>query len=89
MNRWGKQFWTVLLKYTKNRAFRIDVLVENAILVEVKSASGIAAIDETQLVSYLRLADMRLGYLINFNEILLKDGIRRKVNNFFYNKISF
>ena len=69
-----------------NRAFRIDVLVENAILVEVKSVSGIAAIDETQLVSYLRLANMRLGYLINFNEILLKDGIRRKVNNFFYNK---
>lgn len=71
---------------TLNKAFRIDVLVENAILVEVKSTSGLSAIDETQLVSYLRLSNMRLGYLINFNEILLKNGIRRKVNNFFYDK---
>ena len=68
------------------KAFRIDILVENAIIVETKSASGLSAMDETQLISYLRLANMRLGYLINFNEILLKKGIRRKVNNFFYDK---
>jgi len=68
------------------KAFRIDILVENAIIVETKSSSGLCAMDETQLVSYLRLSNMQLGFLINFNEILLKDGIRRKVNNFFYNK---
>lgn len=68
------------------KAFRIDILVENAIIVEVKSIFNLCPIDEAQLVSYMRLSDKRLGYLINFNEILLKDGIRRKVNNFFYDK---
>jgi len=71
---------------TLNKAFRVDLLVEEAIMVELKSVSGLCAMDEAQLVSYLRLSNMRLGYLINFNEILLKDGIRRKVNNFFYKK---
>jgi len=68
-------------KLDKN--FRIDVLVENAIIVELKSSACLYTIDEAQLVSYMRLARIKLGYIINFNEVLLKDGIKRKVNNYF------
>ena len=68
-------------KLDKN--FRVDILVENAIIVELKSSDCLYAIDEAQLVSYMKLARIKLGYLINFNEVLLKDGIKRKVNNYF------
>jgi len=68
-------------KLDKN--FRIDILVEDIIILEIKSVYEIYPIDEAQLVSYMRLADIKLGYLLNFNQILLKDGIRRKVNNYF------
>ncbi|MFZ4725620.1 MAG: GxxExxY protein [Paludibacter sp.] len=66
-----------------NRNFRIDVLVENIIAVEIKSVYDIYPIDEAQLVSYMRLSDIKLGFLLNFNVVLLKDGIKRKVNNYF------
>ncbi len=76
-----------LLLYYKGRKtkkyFRIDILVENVIIIELKSISDIYPIDEAKLVSYLKLANMRLGYLLNFNTVLLRDGIRRKVNNYF------
>ncbi len=52
-------------------------------MLELKSIYDIYPIDEAQLVSYMKLADIRLGYLLNFNTILLKDGIRRKVNKYF------
>jgi GxxExxY protein len=68
-------------KLDKN--FRVDVLVENVIILEIKSVYDIYPIDEAQLVSYLRLSDNKLGFLLNFNVVLLKDGIRRKVNNYF------
>ena len=66
-----------------NKNFRIDILVENVIIIEVKSISDIYPIDEAQLVSYMKLANIKLGYLINFNEVLLRNGIRRRVNNYF------
>ena len=66
-----------------NKNFRIDVLVEDAVILEIKSAIDLYAVDEAQLVSYMKLADKRLGYLLNFNVALLKDGIKRKVNNYF------
>jgi GxxExxY protein len=66
-----------------NKNFRVDVLVENVIMVELKSVYDIYPIDEAQLVSYMRLSDIKLGYLLNFNVVLLKDGIKRKVNNYF------
>ena len=66
-----------------NKNFRIDVLVEDVIIIEIKSAIDLYAVDEAQLVSYMKLADKRLGYLLNFNAALLKDGIKRKVNNYF------
>ena len=66
-----------------NKNFRIDILVEDAIVVEIKSAIDIYTVDEAQLVSYMKLADKRLGYLLNFNVALLKEGIKRKVNNYY------
>ena len=71
-------------KLLKEKYFRIDILVEKIIAVELKSVYQIFPIDEAQLVSYMKLAKLKLGYLINFNEVLLKDGIRRKVNNFYF-----
>lgn len=60
--------------------FRADLLVENLIIVEVKSVEAIAPVHKMQLLTYLRLADKRLGLLINFNVALIKDGICRVVN---------
>ena len=62
--------------------YRLDLLVENAIIVEVKSVARLEPVHEAQLVTYLKLADKRLGLLINFNTVILKRGIRRKVNEF-------
>jgi len=60
--------------------FFIDLLVEDEIILELKSVEGLLPIHEAQLVTYLKLADKKLGLLINFNVILLKQGIRRKIN---------
>jgi len=77
-------YLTVFYKGKKlNKNFRIDILVENCVILELKSSECLYTIDEVQLVSYMKLARMKLGYLINFNEILLKNGIKRKVNNYF------
>jgi len=65
------------------KSFRIDVLVEDIIVLELKSVDGIFPIYEAQLVTYMKLANKKLGFLINFNETLLKYGIRRKYNNYF------
>lgn len=62
-------------------AFRIDLLVNNAVIVEIKSVESVLPVHKKQLLTYLRLADKRLGLLINFNEAHLKDGITRIVNN--------
>ena len=61
--------------------FRIDLLVENTIIVELKSVEKVRAVHKKQLLTYLRLAKKPLGLLINFNEILLKDGITRIIND--------
>jgi GxxExxY protein len=60
----------------------IDVLVDNEIILEIKSVDELHPIHEAQLITYLKLAEKKLGYLINFNVQLLKDGFKRKVNNF-------
>ncbi|MGE3467715.1 MAG: GxxExxY protein [Pyrinomonadaceae bacterium] len=61
--------------------FRADVIVENKVIIEIKSVEALAPVHGKILLTYLRLADMRLGLLINFNVDLIKDGIRRVVNN--------
>lgn len=65
-----------------SKAYVMDILVEEEIIIEIKSADTINPIFESQLITYLRLADKRLGYLINFNVTLLKDGFRRLVYKF-------
>ena len=64
----------------KNRTFRLDLLVEGMIVVELKSAKKIEPVYKKTLLTYLRLSKKPLGLLINFNEVLLKDGITRIVN---------
>ena len=60
--------------------FRADLIVNNKVIVEIKSVEAISSVYLKQLRTYLRLADKRLGLLINFNTELIKDGIRRVVN---------
>jgi GxxExxY protein len=61
--------------------YRLDLLVEDAVIIELKAVEKIAPIHEAQLLSYLRLSGKKLGLLINFNVLHLKDGIKRMVNN--------
>ena len=60
--------------------FRADLIVENKVIVEIKSVDAIAPVHRKQLLTYLRLANKRLGILINFDVDLIKDGIARVVN---------
>ncbi|NOU16371.1 MAG: GxxExxY protein [Bacteroidales bacterium] len=61
--------------------FRADIIVEEKVIVEIKSVESIAAIHPKQLLTYLRLTNIKLGLLVNFNVVLIKDGITRIVNN--------
>lgn len=60
--------------------FHCDLLVEDRVIVEIKALEVVAPVHKKQLLTYLRLADKRLGLLINFNVALIKDGITRIVN---------
>lgn len=60
--------------------FCADLVVEGKVIIEIKSVDQLAQVHYKQLLTYLRLADKRLGLLINFNEVLIKDGIHRIVN---------
>lgn len=62
--------------------YRIDLLVEDCVIVELKAIEKLMPVHEAQLLSYLRMSDLKLGLLINFNVRLLRDGVRRVVNNF-------
>ncbi len=59
--------------------YRLDVLVENAVVIEVKAVASLEPIHEAQLLTYLKLGGWKLGLLINFNVPVLKDGIRRRI----------
>ena len=63
-----------------DKDFFIDILVEDKVILELKSVEAILPIHEFQLLTYLKLSNKKLGLLINFNVPLLKDGIRRKIN---------
>lgn len=65
-----------------HKTFKIDILVENQIILELKAIEAILPVHEAQIISYLKLADKKLGYLINFNTPLLKKGFKRYVNKF-------
>ncbi|MFN7259141.1 MAG: GxxExxY protein [Cyclobacteriaceae bacterium] len=60
--------------------FRSDIIVENKVIVEIKSVELIAPVHQKQLLTYLRITGIKLGLLVNFNEALIKDGIQRIVN---------
>jgi len=62
--------------------YRLDLLIEDAVIVEVKVVDSLAPIHKAQLLSYLKLSGYKVGLLINFNVKVLKDGIVRMVNNF-------
>lgn len=62
--------------------YRLDLLVNDVVIVEVKAVNGIVPIHHAQLTSYLKLSGSKVGLLINFNVMMLKDGITRIVNNF-------
>ncbi|GIL23702.1 MAG: hypothetical protein BroJett042_22150 [Bacteroidota bacterium] len=61
--------------------FRTDLIVNQKLIVEIKSQEAIAPVHHKQLLTYLRLSGLKLGLLVNFNEALIKDGIQRIVNN--------
>lgn len=65
-----------------SKDFRLDLLVENEIIIEIKAVENILPVHEAQIISYLKPTNKRLGFLINFHEPLLKDGFHRFVNNF-------
>ena len=65
-----------------DQGYRIDLLVEDGVVVELKSVEKVRNVHKKQLLTYLRLSNKSLGLLINFNENLLKNGITRVVNNF-------
>ena len=60
--------------------FRADLIVEDTVIVELKSVEELARVHSKQLLTYLRLADKRLGLLVNFGAELIKDGIKRVAN---------
>ena len=61
--------------------FRADIIVDNRIIIEIKSIEAIAPVHLKQLQTYLKLSNIKLGLLVNFNTNLVRDGIRRIVNN--------
>ena len=65
-----------------NKDYRIDILVEKEIIIELKAVENVLPVHEAQIISHLKLTDRRLGFLRNFNVTLLKQGFRRFVNNF-------
>jgi len=65
-----------------HKDFRIDILVENEILIEIKAVEKILPVHEAQVISYLKMANLKVGLLINFNVPVIKQGFRRFVNGF-------
>ena len=61
-------------------AFAADIIVDNKVIVELKSVERVAPVHAKQLLTYLRLSDMRLGLLVNFGEAYIKNGIKRVIN---------
>jgi GxxExxY protein len=63
-----------------DEGFRVDLMVEDKVIIELKSVERLNSAHKKQLLTYLRLADKRLGYLLNFSAALMRDGIVRTVN---------
>ena len=63
-------------------AYRMDLIVEDSVIVEVKAVSKFDRVHQAQMDSYLKIANLRVGLLLNFNVRVMKDGIQRRVNGF-------
>lgn len=63
-------------------AFRIDILVENKVIIEIKSVEELSKVHYKQIITYLKLTSVSLGLLVNFNTDSIKDNIKRIVNNY-------
>ena len=77
--------WPLPLEYKGlrlNCGYRIDILANDEVVVEIKSVEAIAPVHEAQLMTYMRVGGWKVGLLINFNVLALKTGIRRKVLGF-------
>lgn len=87
MNKRGlkyKRQSPIIIKYDNivfDEAFRADIIVDNKVLIEIKSVEHWNNSRKKQILTYLKLTKLKLGYLINFNKALIKDGITRIVNN--------
>ena len=66
-----------------DNAFKVDILVERKLLIELKSVERNAAVHTKQVLTYLRLMDLPLGLLMNFGQATFKDGLQRVANNYF------
>jgi len=69
----------VYKKIRLETGFRIDILVEKSVIVELKAVENLLPIHEAQVLTYLKLTGYRVGLLLNFNEVLIKNGIKRIV----------
>ncbi|MCB2066955.1 MAG: GxxExxY protein [Erythrobacter sp.] len=67
-------------------AYKIDLLVEDKLIIEIKSLERLAPVHSKQLLTYLRLSQLPLGLLMNFGQALFKDGVKRVANNYFADK---
>lgn len=76
-----RQFPIVWQDIEMEQGFRADLIVEDCVLIEIKSVSKIEAVHKKQTLTYLRLTGLKLGLLVNFNEAWIKDGITRVVKN--------
>ena len=77
-----KREWGLPMRYKGIQldcGYRLDVLVADLVVVEIKAVEALAPIHDAQLLTYLRLGGWRVGVLINFNVVVLKDGIRRRI----------
>ena len=63
------------------KAFRLDLLIEDKVIIEIKAVPEINSYHTYQLLNYLRITDFKLGMLLNFHSLLFKDGVKRIVNN--------
>jgi GxxExxY protein len=68
--------------YDTGKYYEMDILIEGEVVFEAKAVEIMHPVYDAQMISYLKLTNKRLGYLVNFNVVRLKDGFRRFVNNF-------
>ena len=82
---WVESEAPVTVKYKGDvitEAYRVDLLDDNRLVVELKAVDRVSDVHKAQLLTYLRLMNKKLGLLINFNELVVSKGIKRVINNF-------